>query len=76
MGKENESLELTLDEVKSLITAEVAKEGKAAAESVVEEFKKEGLNTEMKKIFPAFGEEGDMSGGSLKSRSGSVLDMS
>jgi HK97 family phage major capsid protein len=69
-----ETKEMTLDQLKELINAEVAASGKASAQAVIDEFKKEGLKTEMKKIYPNFGEEGDFSGGTLKSRGGSVID--
>jgi HK97 family phage major capsid protein len=71
-----ENKDMTLDDLKSLITAEVATSGKATAQALIDEFKKEGLKAEMKKIYPDFGEEGDFTGGTIKSKTGSVLDVS
>ena len=71
-----ETKEMTFDEVKAAIQAEIAASGPAAAKAVFEEMKKESNKTEMKKIFPHFGEDGDFSGGELKTRTGSVLDLS
>ena len=68
--------ELTLDELKTMIDATVADKGKAAAEAAIAEFKKAGLQEEMKRIYPDFGTEGDFTGGQIKSRTGSVLDVS
>lgn len=76
MSDENKNQEMTIDQLHSIINETVAKEGKAAAVQIVEEFKKEGLKTEMKKIFPDFGEEGSFEGGRVKSKFGSVLDLS
>lgn len=72
----NETKEMTLDELKTLIETTVADKGKTAAEAAIAEFKKAGLETEMKRIYPDFGENGDFTGGQIKSRTGSVLDVS
>ena len=62
-------------ELKDLETM-IANGSKAAALAAIEEFKKVSMKEEIKKIYPNFGEEGDFSGGQVKSRTGSVLDVS
>jgi HK97 family phage major capsid protein len=67
---------MTLDDLKKMIESEVKAGGITAAKELIDEFKTKGLKDEMKKIYPNFGEEGDFSGGQIKSRSGSVVDVS
>ena len=67
---------MTEAELKAFVAGEIKASGPEAAKAVFEEFKKESNKAEMKKIFPHFGEEGDFTGGELKTRSGSVLDLS
>ena len=68
--------DLTLDELKSMIETTVKEQGVAAAKDAIEEFKTKSLETEMKRIYPTFGQDGDMTGGELKSKSGSIIDTS
>lgn len=75
-GAPVETQDMTIDQVKAMLGAEIAEKGKAAAREALEEFKTKGLQEEMKRIYPHFGEEGDMSGGVLRSRTGSVIDAS
>lgn len=72
----NETKEMTLDELKKVIDEAVTNGSKAHITEAIETFKKEGLKTEMKKIYPNFGEEGDSLDGILRSRNGSVVDPS
>ena len=73
MGVETkETSELELKDLETMI----ANGSKAAALAAIEEFKKVSMKEEIKKIYPNFGEEGDFSGGQVKSRTGSVLDVS
>lgn len=68
--------DVTIDQLKGMISEIVQKEGIAAAKQVVDEFKAEGLKQEMKKIYPNFGEEGNFTDGMIKSKTGSVIDAS
>lgn len=66
--------EMTMEDLKTLINKEVQENGLKQTQALLEQFKAEGLKAEMKKIFPRFGEEGDMNDGTLRSKSGSVID--
>ena len=72
-----DTTEMTLEQLSTLMETKAAEIGKKQAVEAIEAFKAEGLKTEMKKIYPRFGEDGDFTGGSpLASKSGSVLDAS
>jgi HK97 family phage major capsid protein len=74
MGTEEKVM--TQEDLVALIGKTIKESGPAVAQQVFAEMKSEANKGEMKKIFPHFGEEGDFSGGDLKSKSGSVLDFS
>jgi HK97 family phage major capsid protein len=76
MADENKNQEMTIDQLKTLINESIVKEGKAQTVALIDEFKKEGLKTEMKKIFPKFDEEGNFNGGQVATKTKSVLDLS
>jgi HK97 family phage major capsid protein len=73
---ENKEVEMTIPQLQEMINKTIETNGKKAAVEAIEEFKGAALQAEMKKIYPHFGEEGDMTSGRLKSRSGSVIDAS
>jgi len=68
--------EMTLSELKAEIEKVAQEKGVAAAKDAIDLFKKEGLQAEMKKIYPNFSEEGGFDGNHLRSKSGSVVDPS
>ena len=74
MGTEEKTM--TQEDLVALIGKTIKESGPAVAQQVFAEMKSEANKGEMKKIFPHFGEEGDLTGGTLKSRSGNVLDFS
>lgn len=76
MPEATNTVEMTLDQVKEILTKEFKEATDKSIKEQFDQFKAEGLKAEMKKIYPQFGEEGDFTDGRLKSRSGSVLDPS
>lgn len=71
-----DDVEMTIPQLQEMITKSVAEGSKKAAVEAIEEFKSNTLKSEMKKIYPDFGTEGDFTGGQFKSKTGSVIDAS
>ena len=75
MPGENQK-ELTIDQLTEIIGKQIEEKGIKIVKDELEAFKKTGFEQEMKRIYPNFGKDGDMTGGELKSRTGSVIDPS